>query len=329
MALTMKDIAKMVGVSESTVSRAINGQPGVGQKTREKILTLVKEYQYQPNVLAQGLASQKTHTLGLLLPDITDPYFTQVVKGIEERASELGYHLILANTGGSREKEISYLTLFTQNRCDGIIFVGGSLAEEEILKLGLNKYPLVLVNKLLEELALPTLLLDHQQGAQMASDHLIQLGHQSIGLVIGILDELTNFQLYEGYQEALNKADLTFDPNLVVEVENSRTGGYNGLLHFLELDNPPTAIFAAGDYLAVGVVEAIKTGGYLIPEELAVIGYGDTMVTEIIHPSLTTIKLPWKALGEGAVNQLMKAIEGNVEDPFIILLPEVIRRQST
>ncbi|AZR74591.1 LacI family transcriptional regulator [Anoxybacter fermentans] len=330
MPLTMKDIARMVGVSESTVSRAINGKPGVGKETREKILALVKKYQYQPNTLAKGLASQKTRTLGLIIPDITYPYLTRIVKGIEERANELGYHLILANTGGNRDKEISYLSLFQQNRVEGIIFVGGSLAEEEIIKLGLNKYPLVLVNKLMEELALPTLLIDHQQGAELAITHLIERGHQRIGMVVGSLDDLTNFQLLEGYKEALKQSNLPFLKNMVVEVEDSRQGGYNGFLKLIEEENLPSAIFAASDLLAVGVVEAIKMGGYLIPDEIAVVGYGDTLITEIIHPPLTTIRLPLSELGKRAIDRLVKVIEKTkIEEPFEILTSKLIRRHST
>lgn len=328
--VTMKDIAKILGVSESTVSRAISGQAGVGQKTRAKILALASELQFQPNFLAQGLALQKTRTLGLLLPDITDPNLTRVVKGIEERASQLDYHLILANTGANREKEVSYLTLFRQHQCQGILFVGGTIAEEEILKLGLNNFPVVLINKLLEELALPTLLLDHQTGASSAVNHLLKLGHHHIGLVIGSLNELTNLQLFQGYQASLEQANQEYRPELVIEVANSRTGGYDGFIQLIKQGSPPTAIFAAGEFIVVGVVEAIKTAGYLIPEEIAVVGYGDSRVTEIIHPPLTTVQLPLKELGIAAVDLLNQILAGElVKESFQVLLPELIRRQTT
>ena len=330
MSLTMKDIAKMVGVSESTVSRAINGKPGVGDKTREKILALVEKYQYRPNSLAKGLASKETRTLGMLLPDITYPHLTRIVKGIEERANQLGYHLILANTGGNREKEISYLSLFKQNRVDGIIFVGGSLAEEEIIKLGLDNFPLVLINKLLEDLALPSVLVDHNQGAQQAVNHLIGKDYQQIGLVVGSLDDLNNVQLLDGYKEALQLAGLPFNEELVVEVENTRQGGYDGFLELMERDELPTAIFAAGDLLAAGVVEAIKMGGFIIPVDMAVVGYGDTMITDIIHPPLTTIRLPLIQLGKKAIDKLVKVIyEEEIGQPFEVLESELISRQTT
>lgn len=326
----MKDIASMLGVSESTVSRAINGKPGVGEKLREEIMALVEKHQFRPNALAQGLASAQTRMLGLILPDITDPHFTSIVKGIEERASESGYHLILANTGGSRRKEADYLSFFQQNRVEGIIFVGGSLAEEEILKLGLNRYPMVLVNRLVEEMALPTLLIDHEQGARLVVEHLLHQGHERIGLIIGSLDDLTNVQIYQGYRDGLEEAGLYFDSELVMETEYSRSGGYKGLLQLLETDGPPTAIFAAGDLLAVGVVEAIKTGGYLLPEELAVAGYGDTEITAIIHPPLTTVRLPLAELGRTAVEQLVKLMQKiEIEEPIQVLPSELIQRRST
>lgn len=330
MSVTMKDIAKILGVSESTVSRALSGQTGVGQKTRAKILALARELAFQPNSLAKGLALQKTRTLGLLLPDITDPDLTQIVQGIEERASQLGYHLILANTGANREKEISYLTLFRQHRCPGIIFVGGTIAEEEILKLGLNKYPVVLVNKLLEELVLPTVLIDHQAGASKAINHLVELGHQHIGLIIGSLDDLVNLQLFQGYQKSLEMANLEYHAGLVDEVSNNRAGGYEGFIRLLKQEITPTAIFAAGEFIVVGVVEAIKAGGYLIPEEIAVVGYGNTWVTEVVHPSLTTVELPLKELGTGAVDLLEKVlIAEEIRESYKVLLPQLIRRHST
>ena len=330
MSVTMKDMAKILGVSESTVSRALSGQAGVGQKTRAKILTLAAELEFQPNSLAKGLALQKTRTLGLLLPDITDPDLTPIVQGIEERASQIGYHLILANTRAIREKEISYLTLFRQHRCPGIIFVGGTIADEEILKLGLNKYPVVLVNKLLEELVLPTVLIDHQAGATKAVNHLIELGHQRIGFIVGSLDELTNLQLFQGYQKSLELANLKYHADLVSEVTNDRAGGYEGFIRLLKPEIAPTAIFAAGELIVVGVVEAIKTGGYLIPEEIAVVGYGDTWVTEVVHPSLTTVELPLKELGTGAVDLLQKVLKAEqIKESYKVLLPRLIRRHST
>ncbi len=327
---TMKDIASMLGVSESTVSRAINGKSGVGQKTRQKILDLVDKYNFQPNSLAKGLASKQTCTLGLILPDITDLHQTLIVKGIEERASELGYHLILANTGRSRDKEMSYLALFQQNWVDGIVVVEGSLAEVDILKLGLNKYPLVLVNRLLEELTLPTLLVDHQYGAKIAINHLIDKGHQCIGLLIGSLDDLVNYQLYEGYQEALLDAGFSSKDFMLVEVQNSHSGGYKGFLQFLKKEELPTAIFAAGDLIAVGVVEAIKMGGYLIPEEIAVVCYGDTKISQIIHPPLTSVKIPLDQLGKRAIDQLVKVIQkAEIDEPFEVVFPKLVQRKST
>lgn len=330
MPLTMKDIAQMIGVSESTVSRAINGKPGVGKQTREKILALVEKHNFQPNTLASGLASSRTRTLGLILPNLNQPALVQIMRGVERKASELGYHLILANTGGCHQKEVSYLTLFQKNRVEGIIFLGGALAEEEILKLGLNQYPLVLVNKLLEELALPTMLIDHQKGAEMAIEHLVGLGHERVGLIIGSLDHLINLQLWTGYQEGLERAGLNFDHSLVIEVEDARQGGYHGLLQLLQSESVPTAILVTGDLLAVGVVEAIKQGGYFIPTDFAVVAYGESLITEIIDPLLTTVKLPLDQLGQGAVNQLVKVIrKEEIEEPFVVLTPELIRREST
>lgn len=330
MPLTMKDIAAMLGISESTVSRAINGKPGVGEKLREEILAVVEKHQFRPNALAQGLASAQTRMLGLILPDITHPHFTPILKGIEERASESGYHLILANTGGSRRKEAEYLSFFQQNRVEGIIFIGGSLAEEEILKLGLNRYPLVLVNRLVEEMELPTLLIDHEQGAQLAVNHLLEQGYERIGMIVGSLDDLTNLQLFQGYRDGLEEAGELFDPELVIEVEASRSGGYEGFLKLWQNDHPPTAIFAAGDLLSVGVVEAIKMGGYLIPDDLAVVGYGDTEITGIIDPPLTTICLPLAELGREAVGQLVKLMQKvEVEEPIQVLPSKLIHRRST
>lgn len=330
MPLTMKDIAAIFGVSESTVSRAINGKPGVSEKLREEILALAGKRQFRPNALAQGLAAAQSGMLGLILPDITHPHLTPILQGIEERASKAGYHLILANTGGCCRKEADYVSFFRQNRVEGVIFIGGSLAEEEILKLGLSRYPLVLVNRLVEEMELPTLLTDHEQGARLAVEHLLGQGHERIGLVVGLMEDLTNVQLLQGYRDGLAEAGEPFDEQLVVEVESSRTGGYEGLLRLLQSDDPPTAVFAAGEMLAVGVVEAIKLGGYLIPDDLAVVGYGDTEMIKIIDPPLTTVRLPLAELGLEAVDQLIRLIrKTGIGEPIRVLPSELIRRRSS
>ncbi|ACL68805.1 LacI family DNA-binding transcriptional regulator [Halothermothrix orenii] len=332
MPLTLKDIAKIAGVAESTVSRAINNKPGVGEETRKKILKIVEEYNFQPNKLAQGLAKKQTHILALLLPDLSNPNYPTIIKSIEEVANENGYQVVLCNTDNNPEKEKGYLELVERNQVDGAIVVGGELADRHILNLALNKNAsLVLVNRLCEELTIPTVLVDSARGAYLATEHLIDQGISEIALIMGLDREFLESEKLEGYKQALTDNGIELNEKLIVQTEGSREAGYRAFLELMKKGVTPGGFFATSDLLAAGLVEAIKMGGYLIPEDFSVVGYGDSLVSSIITPPLTVVAEPLTRLGKLAARNLINLLNGKQPAEIIkVLNPSIkVRNSST
>ncbi|PRX21812.1 LacI family transcriptional regulator [Orenia metallireducens] len=330
MSITMKDIAAKLGVSESTVSRAINNKPGVGEDTKQKILNLARRYNYQPNLLARNLARQESNMIGLILPDISSLFYSEVTRAIQDIATKHGYQVMVCNTDSDEKRESAYIEWLQGNKIAGIIFLGNGLANNKIINLGLSGYPIVLANRLVEEVMLPSVIIDNNTGAFEATKHLLERGHKRIALINGPKDNLTAQNRFRGYREALKEYNLDYDPSLIINKDWSRECGYQGFLELLNLEEPPTAIFAANDLIAVGVIEAIKMGGYLIPEEIAVVGFEDTIVTSIIEPPLTTVAQPMYELGANSAKKLFSLIEDeDIEENIEILTSKLIVRKST
>jgi DNA-binding LacI/PurR family transcriptional regulator len=326
----MKDIASILGVSESTVSRAINNKPGVGEETKKKILDVAKRYNYQPNLLARNLARQESNMIGLILPDISSLFYSEVTRAIQDVATKNDYQVIVCNTDGDEEREAAYIEWLQGNKIAGIIFLGDGLANNKIINLGLSGYPIVLANRLVEEVMLPSVIIDNNTGAFEATKHLLEKGHKRIALINGPKDNLVSQNRLQGYRQALKEYSLDYDPKLIVNKDWSRECGYQGFLELLDLEEPPTAIFAANDLIAVGVIDAIKMGGYLIPEEIAVVGFEDTIVTSIIEPSLTTVAQPMYELGANSAKKLFSLIEDeDIKENIEILTSKLIVRKST
>jgi len=267
--LTLKDIAEMVGVAESTVSRAINGKPGVGEETRQEILKIAREYDFKPNKLAQGLAKQETHILALLLPGLSQGNYSQIIENFETVAEAAGYQIILCNTHNDLDKEKTYLNLLEEKRVDGAVILGGEIADQHIVNTKLRGNDnIVLVNRLCEEILIPTILIDSSHGAYLATEHLLELGYDNIALITGNDDDYIESEKIKGYKNALAEHNIEFNPNLIIETDGSREAGYEAFLNLVDLKTPPDSFFVTGDLLSVGLVESIKMGGYFIPQEI-------------------------------------------------------------
>ncbi len=325
MPLTLKDIARKAGVAESTVSRAINNKPGVGEETRKKILKIAEKYNYKPNQLAQGLAKQETHIIALFISDFDNPACTEIMKNIEKEANDSGYQVILCNTDNNPEKEKKYFQLLKRNIVDGAIIVGGKLTDKNILNTVLkDESPLVLVNRFSEELLIPTILIDNARGAYIATKHLLEQNLERIAIIMGPGEEYLESEKLNGYYQALNEFNIPVNQNLIIETEINRQGGYNSFLKLIDLNNPPEGFFVTRGIMAIGLVEAIKMGGYFIPEDFSVVGYGDTLISSIINPPLTVVSEPLNELGKRAAQYLIKILNNQSLSPVINVLDPVI-----
>ena len=331
MAFTLKDIARKAGVAESTVSRALNNKPGVSDNKRREIIEIAKKHNYKPNQLAQGLAKQRTHLLALLLANLDNPAYTKIIKNIEKEANNAGYQVILCNTDNSLEKEEKYFELLKRHLVDGAIIVGGQLADKNILNITLNeKAPLVLVNRLAEELLIPTILIDSRRGAYLATEHLIKQGLERIALVMGPEEEYLESEKKEGYLQALNDYNRANEQKLLVSGAPTRKQGYNAFLELMESQSPPQGFFVSRSRLAAGLTEAIKMGGYHIPGDFPVICYGDNLISSMISPSLTVVSEPLSELGQNAASFLINLIEDKpLSERIKVLKPSIKIRNSS
>lgn len=321
----MKDIARMVGVAESTVSRAINGKPGVGEETRKRILELVEKYNFQPNRLARGLARKGTRILGLMLPEITVNMFTQMVAGIEELASKKGYRVILTISGGEREKEEEYIKFFKQRDVDGVIILGSGLARLGASELFLADKPVILVNQFCEDLGIPSLVINYHYAGFLAGKYFRAAGY-SRGAIIICREGLQEEQLIAGLEEASGKGWL----KIVKATGCSKQDGYDAFLETVRGGEPPGALVTAGEQLTLGVLNAIREGGFYLPVDFELLAIGDNPLFKLVEPALTVVSPDYRDMGREAARLLINIIEEeDGQEPVTVCKPSLYIREST
>ncbi len=309
MAVTIKDVAKQAGVSVTTVSRVLNNKPDVSPKTRDKILEIIDELGYNPNGVARGLVMQRTFTLGLIIPDISNPFFPEVARAIEDKAQKLGYSVIFYNTDNHPENEKKAIDLLCSKQVDGLI-VSLSLGNGELLqKLQKKNFPVVQIDRSVPGSDYPAVMIDNKKSSFEIVEYLINAGHQRIAHITGDLHTATARDRLAGYQQALEKADLKVNDKLIINGDYSKDSGWQAMNYLLQLPKKPTAVFAANDLMAIGAYSAAFSADYQIPEDISVVGHDDIDVASVIRPELTTIKQPKYVLGEMAVDLLVQMIE--------------------
>lgn len=331
MQITLKDIARMADVAESTVSRALNDKPGVSEDTKVKILKIAKDNNYRPNQLARGLAAKKTNMIAVILSEMESPGNIAIVKSIEKIAEENDYQIILCNTNNREEKEKSYLSLLESNQVDGAIFIGGKLVGSHLLRASFSpENNMVLVNRLSEENFFTSVLTDYSQGIYKAVKHLINEGFSSTALICGEETNLVEEEKISGYKTALTQAGLKVNEDLIFPIKADRKSGYNVFLDIIKKDVIPDSFISTRELATIGLVEAIKMGGYFIPDDFAVIGYGNNILTSVIEPPLTVISEPVESLANYSFKFLLKLINNEVINQQIkVLTPELIIRESS
>ena len=311
-AILLKDIASRAGVDISTVSRAISGSPLVKEETKQKILTLAKELGYYPNALARGLASKKSQIIGLVLPDITalqGPFYTEVLRGIEHKASENAYDLLLT-TMENKEKKKSYATLIKGRRMDGILLINENIVIEELPFLLQENINFVIVNRFIKDPRVNCAASDNIKGAQLATKHLIDLRHKRIGFIGGEKGFSASKERLEGYTQALKEKEIPFNKEYITEgsFRNGISSGYKCALKLLETSPKPTAIFAANDEIAIGVFQLLKEKEIAIPQDMAVIGFDDAQFAAYLTPPLTTVRQFGYNIGSQACEMLIEIL---------------------
>jgi DNA-binding LacI/PurR family transcriptional regulator len=326
---TIYEIAKHVGVSPATVSRALSGKGYVRKELREKILQVAKEMDYHPNTLARSLVTGQSFIIGLVLPDITNPFFPAIARGVEDVAHRNGYNVILCNTDGSARKEADYLGLLRSKRVDGVIFTTSQVATRHVRQLVDSDIPVVLADRRMN-VDCDFVVVDSIEGAYKATSHLIGLGHSAIGLITGPQKVTTSAERIEGYSRALRDRHIAMRDELICEGDYKENSGYRHTKKLLGLSSRPTAIFACNDLMAMGALAALEEKGIRVPEEVAVVGYDDIPFASVIRPRLTTVVQPKYEIGSIACEILLERMKDRDKPrQEVFLKPNLMIRESS
>lgn len=332
MTVTIKDVAKKAGVSISTVSRVINSSKPVSNEIHQKVTQVIKEMGYTPNPVARSLVMKKSQLIGVVVPDIANYVLGEALNGIEEVGKIYGYDIILCNSYGELEQEIKYLNLLKTKQVEGIVFMTRKLKPELVEYLKNINIPIVLINRYLDKLAIPSVSIDNFMASYEMTSYLIKNGHKKIALIRNSISQ-DDFGLnqYKGYEKALKENGLEVDERLVRYGDYKLERSYEIVNEFIEKDLLPTAIFAASDLMAIGAINCLLDQGYEVPKDVSVVGFNDSKLASIYRPNLTVIHQPMYDIGAVAIRMIVKKINGEEEtDSNVVTLPHsLIERDSS
>ena len=333
MRVTMREVATKAGVSAMTVSRVINESPRVSDDVRRRVEAAIADLGYVPNRLARGLIRQKTGALGLIVPDVANPFFTLVVRGAEEVAWRAGYHVILCNTQADIERERGYIEDMLSFQVEGLLLASvGERSRPNLRVLRKNNVPFVLIDRTIGGYDGDLVQGDSVGGARQLVEHLIGLGHRRIGMVTETAEVSTARDRLEGYRQALEHAGIAYSPELVLEASATDVGSaHDATLALLDLPEPPTAIFSVNNIAVVGVAEAARERGLRIPEDIAVVCFDDIEHASRFHPFLTVMAQPAETFGTIATQLLLDRLAGRIEQRrrLVVLPADFVVRESS
>jgi LacI family transcriptional regulator len=314
--VTIRDVARRAGVSPATVSRVLNHSAHpVSERGRRRVLAAARRLSYIPNLLARSLLTHQTAAIGVLIPDVSNPYYAAVLRGVEDTIGPSGRTVILCNTDRDAAKQRLYLRALMERRVDGLIVAGGSFGRAEVEITG-EGFPLVMIGR--HPARFPSVRVDNVAAAVLATGHLLDLGHRRIACLAGPAVSLTAADRVRGYRQALAAATLPVDPALTREVGFTAYRTHEAVKALFEVPDPPTGVIAANDQVAIGVIRALHEIGLRVPEDVSVVGFDDTPVASYTVPSLTTVAVPTYELGKTAVDMLLKILEGARAAPVVL-----------
>lgn len=333
MAVTLHDIALKSGISISTVSRILNKKSAkyrISKETEKTVLKTAKELNYRPNQLARGLRLKKTHTIGLIAPDIANPFFALIIKGVQTQAHQLGYSLVVCDTDEDLALEIEHVNLLYSKGVDGFIVMPVGQKFQHLQFLLDNGIPLVLVDRCSEELKTSTVVVDNFAGAFEAVDYLAKHGHRKIAIIQGLPDTFTSRGRLRGYLKALEVNGIPVDESLIVGNDFRRQNGYIEMKLLLQGMSRPTAVFTTSDLISLGTLEAIREEGLSIPEDISIVTFDDIEPSSLFRCPITAVAQPKRTIGEMAVKLLTDRIKnpGRHEVKNVVLKPELVIRES-
>jgi len=327
--ITIKDLAKALNVSPSTISMALNNNPRVSEKTRKKVSDLAKKLHYHPNLIARAMVKKKTNVIGLLISDIMSSFFPQIIQGIEDLMTGESYSVILCPTNNDAAREREYFRILREKRVDGIITDPVECKENKELWQDFieRKMPVVAILSHPPVKGICEVTVDNVLGGFLATEHLIRTGHKIIGHLAGPCCFHISRDRLKGYRSALKKYNLPYHENLIIETTFDWEAGYNNMRLMLQTKPRPTAVFCAGDIIAIGASFALRQSGFGVPSDIAVMGYDDLFLASIAEVPLTTVAQPKYNLGSLAARKLLALIKGEKVESEI-LQPTLTIRDS-
>ncbi|AOM82146.1 catabolite control protein A [Salisediminibacterium beveridgei] len=331
MNITIYDVAREAGVSMATVSRVVNGNPNVKPTTRKRVNEAIERLGYRPNAVARGLASKKTTTVGVIIPDISSIFFSELARGIEDIATMYKYNIILCNSDHNKEKEIHLVNTLLEKQVDGIVFMGSEITRELEETFKLSPVPIVLSATIDDHKKLPSVNIDYEQAAYDAVKALIDEGHEHISMLTGTLeDPINGYMKFSGYKKAHLDAGREVNEEYVFIGDYTYDSGLEAMEKILKLKTPPTAIFASTDEMALGLIHGAQDNGKSVPGDFDVIGFDNTRLATMVRPTLSTVVQPMYDIGAVSMRLLTKYMnKENVEEHAVLLPHRIEYRQST
>ncbi len=329
MGVSIKDIARAAGVSHSTVSRALADSPLVAEETKRRVRRLAKEMGYSPSAIARSLVTKRTYTVGLVVTTIADPFVSEVVRGIEETALDNGYSVILCDSNAESQREITAVRTLREKRVDGIIVTASRVGNLYLPMLEEVEVPIVLINNQREGRYVYSVATDNIHGGEMATEHLLELGHRRIGYIAGPEGASSSRARLEGYKRALRAHNVEFAPDLIASGNGRVEGGEQGMRQLLSISPPPTAVFCYNDMTAIGAISEAKRMGLRIPQDISVVGFDDIAFAAYVDPPLTTVEQRKYEMGQMAMEMLLDILAGADAVSDITLQGRLVVRKSS
>lgn len=326
---TIKDVAKEAGVSVATVSRVLNKSPKASQASIDSVTKAMNKLGYRPNAAARALVSQSTNTMGVLVGDVSDPFFGTMVKSVDRVAHRQGKHLLIGNGYHNADDERRALELLIHSRCDAMVIHAKALSDEELIGYANEVKGMVLINRHIPQLAGRCISLDNEKGAFIATEYLIRHGHKNIAHIASCHDIEDTHQRLQGYQAALDAHGIQLPKNYIEYGEPNSDGGEIAMTRLLTKSLAFTGVFAYNDYMAAGALAVLEENSINVPKDMVLVGFDDGLIARFVHPGLTTIRYPIEMMAERAAQLALALANGEkIEVETAIFSPTLVRRNS-
>ncbi|HTA02755.1 MAG TPA: LacI family DNA-binding transcriptional regulator [Streptosporangiaceae bacterium] len=326
-----RDIAREADVSQSTVSRVLNNSPRISKATTMRVRSAAERLAYSPNAAARTLITGRSNLIGLVVSNITNPFYPEVIEAVASTAAKEHYNVVLCNTQEDRELHASYLELLIQHQVDGAILTSSLIDSQQLLdKVRIDRIPLVLLNRTVPNLAADAVHLDNERAGRLVAEHFVALGHQSVAFVGGLATTSTNAERLKGFRSGLADLGITPSPDCFTHGQFTRESGYALAQQLIAKSPRPTAFFCADDQIAFGAMDAILSAGLRIPEDIAVVGVDDVPTASLRQISLTTVRQPAAEMGRRAVKLLLERIRNGPGEEHIeiVIQPRLLVRRT-